>query len=115
MPAAVGVALGKPGTRVIGVIGDGSSLYSIQAVWSAAQLSLPITFVILNNGRYAALAGFCFGFWIWVAGARSGHRPAGPRLRGDRKGNGLSLGPRPRLPNVAWCYGRGLRSQTGRC
>ena len=64
MPAAVGVALGKPSARVIGLIGDGSSLYSIQALWSAAQLKLPITFVILNNRRYAALQEFApvFGF-----------------------------------------------------
>ena len=46
MPAAVGVALGKPGTRVIALIGDGSSMYSIQALWSAAQFKLPINFVI---------------------------------------------------------------------
>ena len=32
MPAAVGVALGKPGAKVIGLIGDGSSMYSIQAL-----------------------------------------------------------------------------------
>ncbi|AOJ63632.1 benzoylformate decarboxylase [Burkholderia ubonensis] len=64
MPAAVGVALAQPGRRVIGLIGDGSSLYSIQALWSAAQLALPITFVILNNLRYAALQDFApvFGF-----------------------------------------------------
>lgn len=64
MPAAVGVALGKPGQRVIGLIGDGSSMYSIQAIWSAAQLKLPVTFVILNNRRYAALQDFApvFGF-----------------------------------------------------
>jgi benzoylformate decarboxylase len=64
MPASVGVALGKPGTRVIGVIGDGSSMYSIQALWSAAQLKLPITYLILNNRRYAALQDFApvFGF-----------------------------------------------------
>ena len=64
MPAAVGVALARPGTRVIGLIGDGSSMYSIQALWSAAQLRLPITFVILNNRRYAALQEFApvFGF-----------------------------------------------------
>jgi len=64
MPAAVGVALGKPGRQVIGVIGDGSSLYSIQSIWSAARLALPITFVILNNRRYAALQDFApaFGF-----------------------------------------------------
>ena len=64
MPAAVGVALGKPGSRVICLVGDGSSMYSIQALWSAAQLKLPITFVILNNRRYAALQEFApvFGF-----------------------------------------------------
>lgn len=64
MPAAVGVALGKPGKRVIALIGDGSSLYSPQALWSARQHNLPITFVILNNGRYAALQDFApvFGF-----------------------------------------------------
>jgi benzoylformate decarboxylase len=64
MPAAVGVALAQPGRRVIGLIGDGSSLYSIQALWSAAQQKLPITFVILNNRRYAALQEFAsvFGF-----------------------------------------------------
>jgi benzoylformate decarboxylase len=64
LPAAVGVGLGKPGRRVVAIIGDGSSLYSIQAVWSAVQLALPITIVILNNGRYAALQDFApaFGF-----------------------------------------------------
>ncbi|CAM2185021.1 Benzoylformate decarboxylase [Burkholderia latens] len=64
MPAAVGVALARRGQRVIALIGDGSSLYSIQALWSAAQLKLPIAFVILNNRRYAALQDFApvFGF-----------------------------------------------------
>ncbi|CAG9271078.1 hypothetical protein PUN4_630079 [Paraburkholderia unamae] len=64
MPAAVGVALARPGQRVIALIGDGSSMYSIQAIWSAVQLGLPITFVILNNTRYAALQDFApvFGF-----------------------------------------------------
>jgi len=64
MPAAVGVALGKPGAKVIGLIGDGSSMYSIQALWSAAQLALPILFIVLKNRRYAALQEFAptFGF-----------------------------------------------------
>ncbi|MFP3179166.1 MAG: benzoylformate decarboxylase [Paraburkholderia sp.] len=64
MPAAVGVALARRGERVIALIGDGSSMYSIQAIWSAVQLHLPITFVILNNTRYAALQDFApeFGF-----------------------------------------------------
>lgn len=64
MPAAVGVALAKPDSRVIGLIGDGSAMYSIQSLWTASQLELPMTFVILNNSRYAALQEFApvFGF-----------------------------------------------------
>ncbi|QDX19905.1 benzoylformate decarboxylase [Pandoraea pnomenusa] len=64
MPAAVGVAMANPARRVIGLIGDGSAMYSIQGLWSAAQAKLPITFVILNNRRYAALQDFApsFGF-----------------------------------------------------
>ena len=64
MPAAVGVSLASPHQRVIAILGDGSSMYSIQALWSAAQLKLPILFLILNNRRYAALQEFAplFGF-----------------------------------------------------
>ncbi len=64
LPAAVGVALARPQAKVIALIGDGSAMYSIQALWSAAQLQLPITFLILNNGAYAALNEFAptFGF-----------------------------------------------------
>src|SRR6185436_3251348 len=58
LPAAVGVALGRPGERVIAIIGDGSAMYSIQALWSSAQFALPITFVIVNNGGYKALHDF---------------------------------------------------------
>ena len=68
MPAAIGIAMarrdkGLPG-RTIAVIGDGSALYSIQALYSAAQLGLPISFLILNNRRYAALQDFApvFGY-----------------------------------------------------
>jgi len=58
VPAAVGVALGKPGQKVIGLIGDGSSMYSIQGLWTAGQLRLPITLVIIRNRRYQALEEF---------------------------------------------------------
>ncbi len=58
MPAAVGIALADSGRRIIGLLGDGSSLYSIQALWTAAEHRLPITFVILNNRGYSALKAF---------------------------------------------------------
>ncbi len=64
LPAAVGVALGRPGKKVIGLLGDGSAMYSVQGLWSAAQLNLPITFIIVNNGRYEALHQFSKRFGI---------------------------------------------------
>jgi benzoylformate decarboxylase len=62
LPAAVGVALGRPGEPVIAIIGDGSSMYSIQGLWSAAQLGLRIAFIIVKNGRYEALHEFAERF-----------------------------------------------------
>ena len=53
--AAIGVQLAQPERRVVAVIGDGSSMYSPQALWTAAHLQLPITFVILNNRGYRIL------------------------------------------------------------
>ena len=58
LPAAVGVALGLPTRKVIGLIGDGSAMYSIQGLWTAAELQLPVAFVIVNNRSYQALVEF---------------------------------------------------------
>ena len=58
LPAAVGVALARRDRKVIAVLGDGSSMYSIQGLWSAAELGLPIAFVIVRNGSYNALNEF---------------------------------------------------------
>lgn len=58
LPAAVGVALGRPGIRTICLIGDGSALYSIQALWTAAQRKLPLTVVVINNAGYGAMRSF---------------------------------------------------------
>lgn len=96
MPAAVGVALGRqrqglPG-RVIGLIGDGSSMYSIQALYSAVQWKLPITFVILNNRRYAALQDFAPVF-----GYAAGAKPEGTDL--------------PDLDFVLLAQGQGMSAQ----
>ncbi len=55
LPASVGMALARPKQRIVAVIGDGSSMYGIQALWTAAQLKLPISFLIINNGGYLAL------------------------------------------------------------
>lgn len=74
VPAAVGVALAQPGRKVICLVGDGSSLYSIQALWTAMECRLPIAFVIFNNGGYGALRSF--GSMLGISGA-PGHDVAG--------------------------------------
>jgi len=50
--AAVGVQLAHPERPVCAIIGDGSSMYSIQALWTAANQKLPITYIICDNGGY---------------------------------------------------------------
>jgi benzoylformate decarboxylase len=52
LPAAVGVALAQAPRPVACYSGDGSAMYSIQALWTAAHHKLPITFLIANNGGY---------------------------------------------------------------
>jgi benzoylformate decarboxylase len=55
MPAAVGIKLACPERPVVCLVGDGSALYAPQTLWSAVRLGAAVTFVIVNNGRYAIL------------------------------------------------------------
>lgn len=55
LPAAIGIRMARPGTPVVAVVGDGSSLYAIQALWSAAHYRCGVLFVVLANGRYAIM------------------------------------------------------------
>jgi len=52
LPASVGVSLANPDRPVVCYSGDGSSMYSIQSLWTAANQNLPLTFIIVNNGGY---------------------------------------------------------------
>ena len=52
---AIGISLAHPERRVVAVIGDGSAMYGVQALWTAAHLDLPITYVIANNRGYRIL------------------------------------------------------------
>jgi benzoylformate decarboxylase len=55
LPGAVGVKLGLPERPVVCISGDGSAMYTVQALWSASHEKLPLTFVICNNGSYRIL------------------------------------------------------------
>ncbi|MCP1912556.1 benzoylformate decarboxylase [Bradyrhizobium elkanii] len=74
LPASIGVALARPGRRIVALIGDGSAMYCIQAIWTAAQRKLPITFVIMNNSGYGAMRAF--------SQLMQAHRPPGIDLPG---------------------------------
>lgn len=52
---AIGAAIGRPDKPVLCISGDGSAMYSIQALWTAAQRKLPIVFAILANREYRVL------------------------------------------------------------
>jgi benzoylformate decarboxylase len=52
LPASVGVSLANPQRPVICFSGDGSAMYSFQALWTAAHHKLPLNVVICNNGGY---------------------------------------------------------------
>jgi len=52
LPASVGVSLAHPTRPVVCFSGDGSAMYSIQALWTAAHHKLPLNVVIANNGGY---------------------------------------------------------------
>lgn len=52
---AIGVQAAHPGRKVVAISGDGSAMYSIQALWSAARHAMPILFVILANREYRVL------------------------------------------------------------
>jgi benzoylformate decarboxylase len=55
MGGAIGVQLARPGARVVNVVGDGSFQFGIQALFTAEQLQLPITYVVVDNASYAAV------------------------------------------------------------
>jgi benzoylformate decarboxylase len=58
LPASVGMALGRADRRTVCLVGDGSAMYSIQALWTAAQRKLPLTVVVINNAGYGAMRSF---------------------------------------------------------
>jgi benzoylformate decarboxylase len=55
IPAALGIKVALPDRPVVGLIGDGSAMYSFQGLWTAARYGLAVVFVICNNRGYRIL------------------------------------------------------------
>ena len=55
LAGSIGLRMALPDRPVLALLGDGSSTYSIQALWSAARYGAGVVFVVMGNGRYAVM------------------------------------------------------------
>ncbi len=95
LPAALGAAIARPDQKVICLEGDGSAMYTIQALWTMARENTDITVVIFNNRKYSILE-MEFG--------RTGARGGQP---GPNAASMLDIGS-PDLDFVAMAQGMGV-------
>ena len=95
MPVAIGAAIACPERKVIALEGDGSAMYTLQALWTMARESLAVTVLIFANGTYNILRGELTN--------------VGVRNPGPRAVDMLSIG-RPDLDWVALARGMGVEA-----
>lgn len=55
LPASIGIKRALPQRPVVAVVGDGSAMYAIQSLWTAAHLGIGVLYVVMANGRYAVM------------------------------------------------------------
>lgn len=71
LPCAVGAAVAAPARKVIALEGDGSAMYTIQALWTMAREQLDVTVVIMANRAYQILRGEFAGVGAGTPGRRA--------------------------------------------
>ena len=82
LPNAVGAAIAAPTRPVIALIGDGTAMYTVQALWTMAREKLNVTSIIFNNASYSVLN---------VELERVGAEDAGPKAKAQLDLNGPVL------------------------
>jgi acetolactate synthase-1/2/3 large subunit len=112
LPVAVGAALACPGRKVIALEGDGSAMYTLQALWTMARESLDVTIVVFANRAYQILRGEFANVGAGAPGQR-----ATDMLTLDRpvldwcalaRGHGVEAGQAAELQSFARQLQRGL-------
>ena len=112
LPTAVGAAIGAPGRKVISLEGDGSAMYTLQALWTMAREQLDVTVVIFANRSYNILRGE-----LAAVGAGTPGQRATDMLTLDRpnldwvamaRGHGVDAGQASTLDELAVQLKRGL-------
>ena len=93
LPNAVGAAIACPGRPVIALIGDGTAMYTIQALWTMAREKLNVVSVIFNNASYSVLNVELerVGAGEGGAKARAQLDLAGPRLNFAQLAQGMGV------------------------
>ncbi|MEW2530227.1 thiamine pyrophosphate-binding protein [Streptomyces sp. NPDC047071] len=76
IPGALGAKLARPELPVVAFTGDGASMYTIQALWSAARYRIGAAFVICNNRRYQLLDDNIERYWAELGIAPHAHPEA---------------------------------------
>ncbi|GIX34320.1 MAG: acetolactate synthase I/II/III large subunit [Lysobacteraceae bacterium] len=95
LPAAVGAAIACPDRPVLALVGDGSAMYTLQALWTMAREGLDVTVVVFANASYSVLN---------VELERVGAARIGPKARAQ-----LDLG-RPPLDFARLAQGMGVHA-----
>ena len=114
LPAAVGAAIAAPGRKVLSLEGDGSAMYTIQALWTMAREGLDVTVVIFANRAYQILLGEYAGVGAGTPGPRAAHmlRLDSPALDfvGLARSMGVEAGRAADLESLAAQLQRGFAS-----
>jgi len=66
----LGLKLALPDRPVLGVIGDGSAMYTIQGLWTAVKYSLPVVYLICNNRSYRILKNYLHQYYYPLLGVK---------------------------------------------
>ncbi len=67
---ALGIQLARPDRPVVCIVGEGSAMYGIQGLWTAAYYDLPVTYVICNNRSYRILKHFLVNYYYPTLGLK---------------------------------------------
>jgi acetolactate synthase-1/2/3 large subunit len=115
LPNAVGAAVAAPDRKVIALEGDGSGMYTVQALWTMARAGLDVTVLVFANNSYQILRGELAG-----VGAGEPGRNATEMLTIDRpnldwvslaKGQGVEAGRARNLEELSREFARGMASK----
>jgi len=104
IPLGVGAGVACPDRKVIVLEGDGSGMYTIQGLWTAAREKLDMTTIIFCNRRYAILDVELVRVY-----AQDKKEHASNKAKGARAESQLSLAP-PRIDYVKVAQGLGLEA-----